>query len=370
MKNIVVVFGGVSVEHDVSIITGVLTLNSLDREKFNPIPVYIDKEGRWWNGESLFDIDEYKKTDYKKLKRVTLTTGSNILYQIIGEKDNKKLKKIGAVSVAVNCLHGGGEGGSLSGLMQNCFIPVASPDVLSSAVAMDKGATKIFLKGLNIPYVQYIVCKSIPKTECYKKLNFPLIVKPISTGSSIGITTANDQKELNSAVSLALRYDNRVIVEEKLTGIMEINCGAYMDEEGEVVVSECEKPIGSSAILSFEDKYLSGDREFPANIDEDIANRIKKLTKKIYLALGFNGIIRIDFFVRGSEVLVNEINSVPGSLAYYLFSDTLKGYSKILTKIIRLAEINFARESSVIKEFSTNLLSISGTKGGKGKKEG
>ena len=363
MKNIMVVYGGISVEHDVSVITGVLTLNALDKNKYNPVPVYVGKDGAWYTGD-LFDIDGYKKLNFKKLKKVTLTADSNVLYQV---KKNR-LKRICDIAVAINCLHGGGEGGSLAGLLTHSKIPLASPDVFASSVAMDKAKTKIALKGLNVKTLPYAVTDGRIDEKEIEKIGFPLIVKPSSTGSSIGIRSAENKEELKSAISYALRYDRTAIIEKMLFHPIEINCSAYKNDKGEIIVSECEKPICKGKILSFDDKYVDGEREFPAKIDKKYSNKIRKITEKVYDKLSFTGIIRIDFFIYEGEIYINEINSVPGSLAYYLFSDTLKGFTEILNNIISFAEKEFAKQSTVIKEYKTTVLSIDGIKGGKSKK--
>ena len=362
MKSVAVFFGGVSVEHDISVITGVLTCNSLDKA-YNVVPVYVDKDGAWYTGD-LFDIDVYKKLNLKRLKKVTLTADNNVLYQV---KKNR-LKRICDIAVAINCLHGGGEGGSFAGLLAHSRIPLASPDVFASSVAMDKAKTKIALKGLNIKTLPYMLTDGNLRIEDIEKIGYPVIVKPSSTGSSIGIRSAENEEELKSAISFALRYDKTAIIEKMLSHPIEINCAAFKDDKGEIIVSECEKPICKCNILSFDDKYVDGEREFPANIDKKYSDKIKRITAKVYDKLSFTGIIRIDFFIYGGEVYINEINAVPGSLAYYLFSDTLKGFTEILNKTISFAEIEFANQSTIIKEYKTTVLSIDGIKGGKSKK--
>lgn len=360
MKNIAVFFGGESVEHDVSVITGVLTLNSLDKEKFLPFPVYIDGDGTWFTGEELFDVENYKNLDVKKLKQVTLVAGKPVFYEI---RKEKKLKPIFAVSCAVNCMHGErGEDGAIIGLLSMCKIPVASPDITASAICIDKRVSKILLKGLS---VKTPLAKRIEKNELPRGIKFPVIVKPNRLGSSIGISVAKDEKEFFDAVNLARRYGDEVIAEEKLEDFIEINCAAYADKSGKIITSECEKPVGKSDVLSFADKYSGGEREFPAKIDKSVSDKIKSTTAKIYSALSMKGLIRIDFFVKGGEIFVNEINTVPGSLAYYLFCDTFKEFGKLLTEQIEIAEREFAKQNSFIKKYDSKVLCISGAKGSK-----
>ena len=365
MKSIAVFFGGQSVEHDISIITGVLTANSLDKEKYLAVPVYVAQSGIWYTGKDLLDLDNFKKLNFKNLTQVSFVGGGKELYSI----HKNKLKKITAVAVAVNCIHGErGEDGSLVGLLNMCNVPCVCPPLAPSSICMDKTLTKVFLQGIGVKALPSITVSRFEQLKTVtEKLGFPLIVKPAKLGSSIGISTANSVKELDSALSYALRYCQSVIVEPLIDGFVEINCAAYMDEKGLINVSECERPVGRTDILTFKDKYESGKRVFPADISKKLSDKIKKTTRKIYTELGARGIIRIDYFIVGDKVFVNEINTVPGSLAYYLFSDTLKGFTNILNSLIRAAEKEFAIESSLIKSYDSGVLTSSGFKGAKKK---
>lgn len=362
MKNIAVIFGGESVEHDVSVITGVLTLNSLDKEKYNVIPVYIDRNGVWYTGK-LNDLDEYKNLNTKKLYRIVFAVGENNFYILKGKKLTKPLP----IAAVINCLHGErGEDGSLAGVLQLCKIPIASSKITSAAISMDKIITKIVMKGLKVPTVPFFTLNDIKDlNDISLPFDYPVIVKPDCGGSSIGIKKASDLNQLGVAVKNAFRYGNKVIIEPMLSDFIEINCAAYRNEDGNIIVSECEKPIGREEVLTFSDKYESGSREFPAKIEQKISDKIKNITKKVYGELDFSGVIRIDFFVMKNKVYLNEINSVPGSMAYYLFCNTFKEYSKILDEIINFAIKEFNRSNAVIKDFRSEILSACGGKGAK-----
>jgi len=363
MKNLLIFFGGQSVEHDVSLITGVTTLNAVDKEKYKPYPILVDQNGNWYTGEILFDLDNYKGLDCKKLKRVALFGGDNRLYEIRG----KKIKEICAVSVAINCMHGQrGEDGALSGLLSMCKIPLASPNELSSAVSIDKRFTKIAMNGIGVKTLPYVFVKSVHDIQkVMDKLKFPVLVKPTFLGSSIGVKSANNQKELFSALLYSMKFGNSAIVEPLLEDFIEINCACFIDEKGKCVVSPCERPVGASSVLTFEDKYKKGEREFPANIPLAQSQKIQSITKKVYEELGFSGIIRIDYFLKGKEIYLNEINSVPGSLAYYLFSNTMKEFSLVLEKNIRRAEIDYAREQTFQTTYKSGIINGFGAKGAK-----
>ncbi len=362
MKNIAVFFGGQSVEHDVSVITGVLTLNALDKQRFNAVAVFIDRDGVFYTGEVLNDIDFYKAIDYKKLRRVSFLPSKNRIYAICG----KRLKELCAISCAINCLHGErGEDGAIAGLLALTQIPFASPDMLASAVSIDKSFTKTALKGLHVKTVKGITVKSADAVENLKGLKFPLIVKPNKSGSSIGIERVDDGEGLFGAVSNALRYGDSAVIEPFLEGIIEINCAAYKRVNGEIVVSPCERPVSKDKFLSFNDKYKGGERIFPADIENQVAVEIQKITKKVYTGLNLRGVVRIDYMLYNDEIYVNEINAVPGSLAYYLFSDTLKGFSKILTELIAVAEKDYSANQTVIKSFKSGILTGIHGKGAK-----
>ncbi|MBO7149440.1 MAG: ATP-grasp domain-containing protein [Clostridia bacterium] len=363
MKSIAVFFGGQSVEHDISVITGVMTINCIDKEKFNVLPVYVTQEGEWKTGESLFDIDEFKHLDLKKLKKVAIVGGDNTLYQVKG----KKLKPIENIYCAINCLHGkNGEDGALAGLLSMSNISLASPNMLSSSISMDKSFTKLVLKSLNIKTLKSVtVTSKMQVKEVLKKLDFPLLVKPNFLGSSIGITKADDKEMLIEGIENALKYGESAIVEPFLSNVTEINCAVYRDEKGIINLSECEKPISRADILSFKDKYQDGKREFPANIEKKFSQKIKETAKKIYENLRFSGVIRIDFFIYDGEILVNEINSVPGSLSYYLFGDTKKSFGEMLTRLIMASERKYLRDLSFISEYNSGILTSFGSKGAK-----
>ncbi len=359
MKNIAIFFGGESVEHDISVITGVMTANSIDKQRFTPVPILISDDGAWYTGEQLFDLDEYKNLDYKNLIKVTLICGDNTLYVVNG----KRYKKLCELSCAVNCLHGErGEDGSLGGLLSMCKIPLASPPVMPSAISIDKSFTKKVMKALNVKTVDGILIKGGLKDKDIEKIKLPCIVKPNRLGSSIGVTKVENLEQLRSAVGLALRFGEEVLIEPLLDDFTEINCAVYRGADGKVVVSECEQPIGADKVLSFGDKYQSGQRIFPARIHKRIADKIKRTTKKVYQEMRFSGVIRIDYFVVGGEVYLNEINTVPGSLAYYLFCKTLKEFTKMLNELIDLALCEYAKSITVIKKYDTGILSFNGCK--------
>lgn len=341
-KNVAVFFGGRSCEHDISIITGVLALNCLDREKFRPYPVYITEDGAY-TGERLMNLTCYKSFDVAGLKRVTVPFNGGVLR----EEGRRHGAKSVDIHCAINCCHGlNGEDGSIDGMLRLAGIANASPGLLASSVCMDKVASKIFFKGLGLNVLDYAVVHgrsffssrqlSIELVE--RKVGYPCIIKPARLGSSIGIYTAKNREELEGGITSALRYDDKLLVERLVEGYKEINCAAYR-AKGRTVISECECPSRSGSILSFDDKYKSGlkhakTREFPANITEEQAIKIKETTGLIYRKLCTVGVIRVDFLLAKEGVYVNEVNTVPGSLALYLFKDKVSQFSELLNVLI------------------------------------
>jgi D-alanine-D-alanine ligase len=325
--------------------------------------VFVSEKGEWFTGEELIDLDNYKNLDYKKLTSVSFIAGKNILYSV----RKNKIKPLFDIAVAVNCMHGErGEDGCLAGILELTKIPLASPPLLPSAVCMDKSLTKVMLKGLNIKTLPHLYLENESELESVpKSITYPLMVKPNRSGSSVGVNRADDYSSLVKAFRYAKRFGDGVIVEPCLTGFIEINCAAYLAPDKKVMVSECERPVGRTEILSFSDKYENGKRVFPADIDKKISDKIKKITKKVYTALNCRGVIRIDYFLSGDEVLINEINTVPGSLAYYLFGETMKDFSQMLNRLILVAEKDFAGKSTYTTKNNTGILKGFGSKGAK-----
>lgn len=366
MKNVVIFFGGSSPERDVSVITGVMAANSLDKALFNPVPVYVAPSGSFYCGDALLNVEFYKTLDLKKCKRVTFVSGENKIYAL----NRNRVKELCSIDCAINCMHGvGGEDGTVCALMSLCRVPTASPPLFASSLSMDKHFTKIALKGLNIPSVDYVRVRRkgfFASSESVMrvisdKLGFPLVVKPACLGSSIGIAVVRDENEFFSALCTAFKYDGKAVCERYIEGSRDINCAAYY-ANGKVVVSEPEEALRTHDLLTFDDKYGGekgggGNRVFPAELPADVKALVKKYTAKIYSELEFCGAVRFDFLVVGGEVFVNEINAVPGSLAYYLFCDKISEFSDLLSELISEAERRKRESDGRMAEYSSSILS-------------
>ena len=348
MKNVIVMFGGVSCEHDISVITGVQTLLHLDRLKHRALPVYLHTDGRWYSGERLEDITYYKRfsPEDRGIYEVCLLNGSSVLYR----RRRSRLKSLFDVDCAVLCNHGlNGEDGSLQGLLQLHGIPYTSCGVFGSALGMDKAFSKMFFAAQGIRQVEYAVGKKAEFLEdsagfvagLVEKLGLPVIVKPANLGSSIGIRMAHSEEELLEALDVGFQYDLKVIVEKALTDFIEVNCSAVR-YRGNIMVSELEQPMVWQDFLTFEDKYegrktgKSG-KQGEVALPREVVQRVRDMTYRVYELLDLSGVVRADFMVLGDEVYFNELNTIPGSLAFYLWEKKGIPFEKLLDVMIEEA---------------------------------
>lgn len=331
LKKVAVVFGGRACEREVSIITGTMACNVLRGGKFDVLPVYFDENGRAYTSKSFFEIANFRKADFlKKAKRVEFSDGA--LYEI--EPNGKRWKRMCAVDCLLNCCHGGlGEGGGVSALAEMQGIPLASPSVAPSAVCLDKSLTKVFVKGLGIPVVDgmrvrerdYRKRGAFLLKNIERRLKFPVIVKPCKLGSSIGIAVAKDCDGLKGALQTAFELDDCVVIEKFLLDKKDVNCGAY-SLGGEVFVSEAETAFSSSdGVYGFEDKYIRKKKNDGGRclLSGSVRQKIRGYTKTVYRRMNMSGVVRMDYLVQGEKVYLSEVNTVPGSLAYYLFCDRI-----------------------------------------------
>lgn len=351
-KNIAVIFGGKSNENEVSIITGTMTANVLKNSGYNVIAFYIAQDGKAYTGGGLTEIANFKNNGHTNFPRALLASGG--IYAL-----NKRglPKKFIPVDAAINCCHGGiEEGGGIAGLCAEAGIPFASAALFESSVFMDKYLTKLILRALDVKCVDFVRIERVDELDSGGNMpEFPVIVKPVSLGSSIAIEKAEDFESLKNAIETGLIYDEAVIVEKYIENRREINCAAYF-YDGEVITSECEEAVTSGDILSYEDKYQGGGKSvLPADIPPDMSQLIKDTVKKVYANLDMRGIVRFDFIVSGDEVYLSEVNTVPGSLSYYLLSKGFKDFGNILTRVIEQAEKDF-KEKSGKKILKTGLI--------------
>ena len=342
LKKIAVVFGGMACEREISVITGTLACNLLRGGKDDVLPIYLDEKGRAFTSPSFFEVGAFKKEGFlKKAERVLLEDGT--MYAL--NPKGRRLKQICKLDGALNCCHGGlGEGGGVSAWMEMQGVPLASPSIAPSAICMDKALTKLLAKSLNIPIVDGIRVKEVDYRKrgafllknMARRLKFPVIIKPAHLGSSIGIAVAKDEEEVKAALETAFALDDCVVIEKFLVGKKDVNCAAY-SLGGEVYVSEAEEAFSSyDGVYGFEQKYIkkeqkSGSRVLLSGL---LRQRIRGYTKTLYKKLDLSGVVRMDFLVQEDKVYLSEVNTVPGSLAYYLFCDRMTEAKAFLETLI------------------------------------
>ncbi len=348
---VLVIFGGISNENEISVITGAMAINVLKEGGERVLPLYVAPDGKAYCHDSLSEIGTFKGKGYLGLPRAVVADGGVYILNKRG-----KLKKFIKADIALNCCHGGcQEGGAVAGICAAAKIPLASAGMAESSVFMDKYITKIALRGLGVKTAKFARVTSLAELQTAKLPPFPVIVKPVSLGSSIGIQTAKDEAELQEAVEVALAYDGAALVEEYLPDRREINCAAYFCG-GEVITSECEEAVSGGEILSYEDKYEGGGKSvLPADIPAELSRKIKRVTKEVYSGLNMRGIVRFDFIISGGGLYLSEVNTVPGSLSYYLLSSGFKDFYRVLRSVLLQAQKDFeASEKKLI--LSTGIL--------------
>lgn len=340
-RNIAVIFGGISNENEISVITGTMAANVLKKGGDTVIPLYISQQGEIFTGDGLTDINNFKGGNLSSFPCAFVAKGGIYVLNKRGRP-----KKFVGVDVALNCCHGGwGEGGGVCGLFALNGIPLASAGMFESAAFMDKYFTKLILNSLGVKSAEYVYMRDLNEISKAETLGFPVIVKPARLGSSIGIERADNFEELESAVQAAFFYDDGVLCEKYLEGRREINCAAYYSD-GKVITSDCEEAVSGGDILSFDDKYAGGGKSvLPADIPEATAQSIKGITAEVYSKLNMRGIVRFDYIISGGEVYLSEVNTVPGSLSYYLLSNGFKDFYPVLQAVIVQALDDYARAS-------------------------
>ncbi|MDX8047423.1 D-alanine--D-alanine ligase family protein [Gracilibacillus sp. S3-1-1] len=387
---VAVIFGGVSVEHEVSVISALQAFNAIDRAKYDPVPIYISKTKEWYTGDVLTNIDNYKNLDqlFKDADKVVLEQESegNI---VLKKKERSLFSKgvITTIDVVFPVIHGtNGEDGSLQGYLELLGLPYVGCDVASSASGMDKVMMKQILRDSGVPIVDYQWFYSNQWhdnqeeiKQLAEKVGYPVIVKPANLGSSVGISKAANEAELEEAIELAISYSFKVVIEKMVTDLTEINCSVIGDYE-EVESSVCEQVLSTDEILSYADKYQSGgktgdtkgmesvNRIIPANINEEQTEKVKELAERTFRLLNASGVSRIDFLLNPEgDVFVNEINTIPGSLSFYLWEPSGKDFEQLTDQLIQLALKRERERQSIQFSIDTNLFSLhskgQGTKG-------
>lgn len=393
---VAVIFGGHSVEHEVSIISGLQALAALDTAKYDAFPLYIAKDNAFYVGEHLRQIVSYRNMEecLAKATRV-LPAPAEGCVELIRHPAKKFGNNVMATfDVAVPVVHGTNvEDGTLMGMLEMLNLPYASCDVTASALGMDKFAMKAVLRQAGIPVLEalqysgkvYAMDGETVLREIEEKIGYPVIVKPVNLGSSVGISKANDRASLVDAMDLAVSFSPRVLVERAVPNLREINC-AVLGDSDEARPSACEEPLNAEDILTFSDKYLSGNgskqggskgmtdlkRRCPAQLPEGMTEEVQALAVKTFQALGCLGVARIDFLndKETGELWVNEINTIPGSLSFYLWQEVGMSFSALMDELVALAFKRQRQRQALTFTYESNILSGVSFGGAKGSKTG
>lgn len=400
-----VIFGGETVEHEVSIISAIQAMNKMDEEKYDIIPIYITKDREWYTGDMLKDIEVYQDFDLiKKYSDNVVLYYKNGSY-VLQKKKGLFKNIVKEIDIAFPITHGTNvEDGVLQGYLQTIGIPYVGPNVYAGVVGQDKAFMKDVWKSANLPITNYIWFYDIDYKqneeeilEKAKKMKFPLIVKPATTGSSVGISVCQNEQQLKDGIDEAIQYDSKIIIEEVVEKLKEVNIAVIGNYENQKV-SEIEEVLSANKFLTYTDKYIgngkngkikgatkaatkstskgmaSANRKIPAEIDEKMRKEIEDIAMKAFKVLGSSGNSRIDFLIdeENNKVYINEINSIPGSLAFYLWDAKNINFSQVLDDMINIGIKDYKKRTSKTHSFETNILKgftngLKGTKGVKGK---
>lgn len=383
-----VFFGGRSTEHEISVISASQAMHAINRDKFDVIPIYITKQGTWFTGEALFDV-----ANYRDLASLQAKCEQVYMKPIYGDYNLYKSKTglfgksvVAKLDVVIPVLHGSnGEDGIFEGVLESIGIPFAGCNTLSSANGMDKITMKMILQANDIPVVDYVWFtdkqwfseKDTLISKIETKLGYPVIIKPANLGSSVGISRATNRVELIEKAEVAEKYSTRIIVEDMVEELQEINCSVLGDCD-EYKPSVCEEPIKSGEILSYEDKYMGGtkgakgmqasQKRIPAELPDEETKRIQFLAGETFRVLSCHGVSRVDVIIDRAtrNIYVNEINTIPGSLSFYLWEATGVKFDELMEELVRLAIKRKREQGLKTVSYDQNIFSLSGgVKGGK-----
>ena len=390
-----VIFGGETVEHEVSIISAVQAMNNMDKEKYDIVPIYISKDRIWYTGKMLMDMDVFKNFDTLKryAKKVALVKKEDGFFLV--STNGLFNKVISELDIVLPIVHGkGAEDGSLAGYLDMVGIPYVGSKMLGASLGQDKVVMKQVMASCGLPIVDYTWFYDVEYLEDSSKIKkeiknlvYPVIVKPANLGSSVGITVAKSEKEIDDAINEAIKYDNKIVVEKMIPNLVEVNqavLGNYEDAE----VSAIAEMLTTNDFLTYEDKYIGNGKKtggkkvsnggkmsnsamnIPAKLDKTTEKKINELSLKTFRALNLRGVARIDYLIdkKAKKVYINEPNTIPGSLSFYMFKVLGKSYKELLDDLITLTIKEYKNEHKKTTSFETNILSTyNGSKGMKGK---
>ena len=409
-----VFFGGKSVEHEISVITMNQAINSLDPEKYEVVPIYISKTGEMYTGDDLLDLYSFRDMDVllKRCYKVSVIRNGKQVQVVRTPAPWIGKRVLNTIDVAFPIVHGTNcEDGTVAGFLNLLDLPYVGPDIMASSIGMDKILQKKVLKESGIPVVEYVPFYSMDYIkdeesilkEIEEKLKYPVIVKPGNLGSSVGIKKASNKAELEEAIEFSMEFADRIIVEEAVTDLKEINC-AVLGNLSNSEVSVCEEPLFTDEILSYTDKYIGdgktkggtisgakaagpkvsgmktgaktgntgnefANKKIPADLTKEQEQEVQRLTKEVFKVLGCSGFSRVDFLVdnKTGKIYANEINTIPGALSFYLWQASGKPFEEQLDKAIDIALKRYKERENLTFSYDQNILAMQGgTKGSKG----
>ena len=390
-KNLIVAFGGVSPEHEVSVLTAMQVISSLERSEYTVLPLYITKAGTWFTGEALLDLQQFENLNQLEQRATPCTFAKNEMGATLLKSTNKpglfSKPQEWPVYAVVCAFHGSeGENGAFQGVCEMFNVPYTGSGVLASSVGMDKVKAKQLCEANGIPVTASLDFYESDWANHHKTilqeaelLGYPLVVKPCTLGSSIGVKKVDTEAELTDAVEEAFRYDAHILVEVAVQPLMEINCSVLGTAEV-CKASVCERPLGVSGTLSFQDKYQSGggadkgmasaDRIIPADISPELTEHIREMAMHAFKSFDASGVVRIDFLVNAEteEVYLNEVNTIPGSFSFYLWEKSGINFTQLMYQLINIGLKKHQAKNGRVRSYPTNLLSEKAAKGIKGLK--
>jgi len=382
-KTIGVFFGSQSPEHDISIITAELIIAGLKGLEYNVVPVYITKKGQWMIGEELGNMKLFTGANKEAESKDQFAQYYIDLEESVGKIVFKKKGLMGksvSIDLAFPALHGSfGEDGAIQGLFEMLGVPYVGCNVPSSAIAMDKALTKQIMMVSSVPTTKFVVFdkadwknqESRIKNQVKTELKFPVFVKPVHLGSSIGIGKARDEKELEQKIEVAFFYDNKVLVEEAVNDVMDVTCCVIGNET--LTASFLQESLYNKDMFGFEEKYLkeggaqTGKSQsslvIPARLDEVITKAIQETAKQVYKALGCSGIARVDFLFdkQLNKFFANEVNPLPGTLYHHLWKASGIEFNQLLQKLIAFADENYKQKKEINSTFESSVLTSLGS---------
>lgn len=379
MVHLGVFFGSNTVEHEISVISAIQAIEHLKQlPQYKIVPIYVSKEGDTYTGNALFEMDNFKNLNTLKetLTPITLAKGKNVIQLLATPFKNFTNPLIDEIHVAFPIFHGSfGEDGTFQGLFELMDIPYVGCDVLSAATTMDKISSKLIMKECGLPVVDYywmnanewIDDRDYHMDAIENKFTYPVIIKPANTGSSIGVSVAHNREALEESINLVRKFSNRILIEYMVQELLEVNISVLGDSE-DAKVSVIERPITDDEFLTFENKYennsksegmSSAKRQIPAILPSGMKEAIEAIALKAFKVLDCSGVSRLDFIIdqRDNTIYLNELNTIPGSLSFYLWEPSGLPYSELLEKMIQLAYSKHRRKKKLVFSNKTNILS-------------